>query len=512
MPTKRPSLARAIAFMLLLWVIALDPTSVATAQQTPTPTPSRTPGPSPTPRTQALRKTVLANSVRGLGLNAPYDANLPPCQNADFGVGVWQDLQPVGSSAQVTALARQAGTMLRITDSFFPAICSTDPIGSASAVNLGTNETLPAVIWDYDPFLVQSGNFFYSGNPSRFYVAQLPIEAYVRPGNWLLRIDSPQTLEVAISIQVPAIPSGLLDTSGTYFVAGFQPGERVVALIFNDTSADGVNFVAEIKDDFEFIADSRGTGRYTSGTPYWNVTSSAITVGLMLLVGDQGSDLFYPLGEFGTSIFTTDGSPSPSDLNADGQITDQELIEYVRRSYWQASGSDGACPGSLPARLVTGQRARITPGNANNVRASATRDSERIGSLVAGAEFDVLSGPVCSGGYTWWQIQYGGLTGWTAESGDGNYWVEPVTGSPVIASPVPTGIPFTRNLFNTLPTITGEDVRMVQSRLTDLGYDPGPIDGIFGPRTDAAVRAYQRDNGLTIDGIVGPITWGSLFP
>ena len=43
-------------------------------------------------------------------------------------------------------------------------------------------------------------------------------------------------------------------------------------------------------------------------------------------------------------------------------------------------------------------------------------------------------------------------------------------------------------------------VKDVQARLNDLGYDPGPADGQMGPQTRAAIRAYQRDEGLTADG------------
>src|SRR5260221_11877683 len=37
--------------------------------------------------------------------------------------------------------------------------------------------------------------------------------------------------------------------------------------------------------------------------------------------------------------------------------------------------------------------------------------------------------------------------------------------------------------------------------------DPGPIDGVFGPHTATAVRAYQGGRGVAVDGVVGDITW-----
>ena len=51
----------------------------------------------------------------------------------------------------------------------------------------------------------------------------------------------------------------------------------------------------------------------------------------------------------------------------------------------------------------------------------------------------------------------------------------------------------------------GEDVKKLQLK---LGVDP---IGKFGPKTDAAVKAWQSANGLTPDGIVGPNTWAKLF-
>ncbi len=46
----------------------------------------------------------------------------------------------------------------------------------------------------------------------------------------------------------------------------------------------------------------------------------------------------------------------------------------------------------------------------------------------------------------------------------------------------------------------GTAVSQIQAGLTNLGYDPGPIDGTMGSQTSAAIRAYQRDNKLLVDG------------
>lgn len=52
----------------------------------------------------------------------------------------------------------------------------------------------------------------------------------------------------------------------------------------------------------------------------------------------------------------------------------------------------------------------------------------------------------------------------------------------------------------------GEEVRNVQSKLKELGYYTGAVDGIFGSKTQSAVKAFQRNCGLTADGIAGPKT------
>lgn len=54
---------------------------------------------------------------------------------------------------------------------------------------------------------------------------------------------------------------------------------------------------------------------------------------------------------------------------------------------------------------------------------------------------------------------------------------------------------------------SGELVRALQQRLNRANPQQIAVDGYFGPATDASVREFQRNNGLEVDGIVGPRTW-----
>jgi N-acetylmuramoyl-L-alanine amidase len=63
-----------------------------------------------------------------------------------------------------------------------------------------------------------------------------------------------------------------------------------------------------------------------------------------------------------------------------------------------------------------------------------------------------------------------------------------------------------RLLYLTRPMTRGDDVSQLQQRLGGLGFDAGRIDGIFGRDTDGALREFQRNSGLTVDGVSGPAT------
>ncbi len=58
--------------------------------------------------------------------------------------------------------------------------------------------------------------------------------------------------------------------------------------------------------------------------------------------------------------------------------------------------------------------------------------------------------------------------------------------------------------------LAGDDVAVLQQRLLDMGFDCGRVDGMFGPETEAAVKEFQRNVGLPVDGTCGPVTFKAL--
>jgi N-acetylmuramoyl-L-alanine amidase len=57
---------------------------------------------------------------------------------------------------------------------------------------------------------------------------------------------------------------------------------------------------------------------------------------------------------------------------------------------------------------------------------------------------------------------------------------------------------------------TGDEVKQIQTKLKNWGYYTGSVDGIYGSKTVAAVKLFQKKNNLTVDGIAGPNTLKAL--
>jgi N-acetylmuramoyl-L-alanine amidase len=65
-------------------------------------------------------------------------------------------------------------------------------------------------------------------------------------------------------------------------------------------------------------------------------------------------------------------------------------------------------------------------------------------------------------------------------------------------------------IYQLTAPMSGDDVMTLQTRLMELGYNTGRPDGVFGPQTDVALRSFQRECGVTSDGICGPATLRAL--
>lgn len=85
-----------------------------------------------------------------------------------------------------------------------------------------------------------------------------------------------------------------------------------------------------------------------------------------------------------------------------------------------------SCPGFLPSRLVAGGIGRVTPGTPNRLRSTPATSGAIVGQIPGGDAFRVINGPECDpAGIAWWQVEYNGLVGWTAEGQGTEYWTEP---------------------------------------------------------------------------------------
>ena len=111
----------------------------------------------------------------------------------------------------------------------------------------------------------------------------------------------------------------------------------------------------------------------------------------------------------------------------------------------------------------------------------------------------------CSAGVQWGDTSDKAWTHYAIPSG--LYTADEIAaaGKPEPAKPAETVV------FNLRRGSRGSEVTRLQASLSAQGYDCGEADGIFGLKTEMAVRAFQQDNGLTVDGIAGKATQEALY-
>lgn len=99
---------------------------------------------------------------------------------------------------------------------------------------------------------------------------------------------------------------------------------------------------------------------------------------------------------------------------------------------------------------------------------------------------------------------------WTALAADPAGAPKPIEDNAAIDKNAPVEKNAPTNITTLTKGAAGSKVKTLQVRLELQGYEPGPIDGIFGARTAAAVKSFQESKGLKADGAVDEITWKTL--
>jgi hypothetical protein len=180
-----------------------------------------------------------------------------------------------------------------------------------------------------------------------------------------------------------------------------------------------------------------------------------------------------------------------------------------------ARAADSAAPAAQycwqPARLTAGAAGRVTvwPSLPNRLRSSPSYYGAVMGLIPAGGVFQVLSGPRCENGTNWWQVNYNGRVGWTAEGDGVTYWLEPYGSSPPPPPPtcqLPTRLSVggqgrvTPGLPNVVRTAPGTQSTGAASVV--IGQIPG--GGVFsvlgGPQCGTDLRWWWLVN---YNGLVG---------
>ena len=160
-----------------------------------------------------------------------------------------------------------------------------------------------------------------------------------------------------------------------------------------------------------------------------------------------------------------------------------------------------------------------TKSGALNVRAQPNASALVLGKLPKGEALAVYKDGQTQ--VNWLKVYYAGGPAWVQARyitvGALPVEQQPST-EPPMSQPTPEseGPVTLRTLRYTpgLPVMKGEDVKLLQARLKAQGHSPGAVDGAYGPKTKAAVLAFQLDAFQTQpkewDGVAGPKTWAKL--
>lgn len=161
---------------------------------------------------------------------------------------------------------------------------------------------------------------------------------------------------------------------------------------------------------------------------------------------NENIKLFAYAGDFNAQKLVFKGHLS-FQANAQGDLIVQASSDYYYFAIGDLSGnlddgngsrltrlivtslSENVCPNAVKSRVSVGMQARTTiiDGTITRVRSGPSTSNKVTMNLKEGVRFEIIDGPRCSDGFTWWQIRIPNKgTGWVAEGSKSRYYIEPI--------------------------------------------------------------------------------------
>src|SRR5690606_15074265 len=162
--------------------------------------------------------------------------------------------------------------------------------------------------------------------------------------------------------------------------------------------------------------------RTTDGSPHLSLEHATVSVAFnpdATIVATFGEDLYLWDTSTSRSLATYAVATDVKEVVFTGDGSGILTVASNEVQLWQvdptANSGTVRCPGFMESRLTASSQARVMPGLPNNLRAEPHSDAEELEEIPSGGTMTVITGPVCANNLPWWQVNYGGLVGWTAE-------------------------------------------------------------------------------------------------
>lgn len=214
----------------------------------------------------------------------------------------------------------------------------------------------------------------------------------------------------------------------------FSPGEPALIATIPDIGSDTVINAVDVSlnGDLVAIGDSHGVLRlYSTGGP---TTPSGVLLREIDAHDDQIKELAF--SPDGTMIATAGFDSSVKLFSIKEPILGDPPVLPDPLTI-----TGDFCPPAPPSQVTAGMRARVTYTDGTPLRLRETPTGTVIRNIAEGVSFDIIGGPTCASGYTWWQIrQDDGIIGWVAEGDIDSYYIEPMPTTPVLGTASISGV------------------------------------------------------------------------